>query len=100
MVGLRIESLSDRFGNHVKKDTLFNNLYDYWTRFHDSNKRYFWWYPQLLWKIEMSISRKSSKYLPKLNIIFKKYEEKDQIFDPRRFLGEFDWEKYFELLKG
>ena len=36
----------------------------------------------------------------KVNIIFKKYEEKDAFFDPRQFLEEFAVEKYFELLIG
>ena len=34
-VGLRFESLNDQFGKHIQKDTLFNNLYDYYARFHD-----------------------------------------------------------------
>ena len=99
-VGLRIESLNDLFGKKVKKDILFNNLYDFWTRFHDPNKKYFWWYPQLLWNIEMSIRRKWSPDLPKVNIILKKYKEEDEFVDPSRFLEVFEAEKYFELLKG
>ena len=33
-------------------------------------------------------------------IIFKKYKEKDALFDPRQFLEESDAEKYFQLLMG
>ena len=48
----------------------------------------------------MNIRKKWSPNLPKVNIIFKKYKEKDAFFDPRQFLEEFDAEKYFELLMG
>ena len=34
-VGLRIEVLNNQNGGFIKKDTFFNNLYDYWTRFND-----------------------------------------------------------------
>ena len=46
----------------------------------------------------MSIRKKwNPKVLPLVNIIFKKYKEKDDFFNPERF---FDREKYFELLKA
>ena len=38
--------------------------------------------------------------MQKVNIILKKYKEKDEFFDPRRVLEDFDAEIYFELLKG
>ena len=48
----------------------------------------------------MNIWRKWSSELPKVNIILKKYKEKrEEFFNPTRFLEEFDYEKYFELLK-
>ena len=47
----------------------------------------------------MNIRKKWSNNLPKVNIIFKRYEEQDEFFDPQLFLEEFDAEKYFELLK-
>ena len=41
---LRIEVLNNRNGSYIKKDTLFNNLHDFWTRFHDAKGgiRMFW----------------------------------------------------------
>ena len=95
---LWIEVLNNRNGNYIKKYTLFNNLHDFWTRFHDAKKLCFGWYPHVLWKLEMKIRKKWSPNLPKVNIIFKKYKEKDAFFDPRQFLEEFDAEKYVELL--
>ena len=89
---LRIEVLNNQNGGYIKKDKLFNNLYDYWTRFNDPNKRYFWWYPHLLWKLQMNVHRKWNKILMKVNIVLKKHNEKDEFFDPRRFLEEFDSE--------
>ena len=97
---MRVEILDNRNGRYIKKYTLFDNLYDYWTRFHDPNKRCFWWYPHALWRLEMNIRRKWSSDLPKVNTVFEKYKEKDEFFNSRRFLEEFDAEKYFELLKG
>ena len=96
---LRVESLADKVGKKVKNVTLFHNLYDYWTSFHDPNKKYFWWYGQKLWKLEVFIRKKRNrKVLPLVNIILKKYKEGDKFFDATRFLNEFDAEKYFELL--
>ena len=97
-LGLRIASLNDCFGKSVKTDTLFINLYDYWTNFHDENKKYHIWHSHLIWKLEMYIRKKWWKHLPNVNIVFNKYKEGD-LFDFRRFLDEFDTEKYFELLK-
>ena len=37
--------------------------------------------------------------LPLVNIIFKKYRNKDEHFNPKKFLEEVDQEKYFELLR-
>ena len=74
---LRIEILNNRIRSYIKKDTLFNNLHDLWTRFHDPNKRCFWWYPHVSWKLEMNMRKKWCPNLPKVNIVFKKYEEKD-----------------------
>ena len=47
----------------------------------------------------MCIRRKwNQKTLPLVNIIIKKYKEKDELFDPTQFLNEFNSENYFELL--
>ena len=39
------------------------------------------------------------KVLLLVNIIFKKYKEKDEFFNPEKYLEEVDQEKYFELLR-
>ena len=71
----------------------------YWKSYHDPNRKFFWWYDQKLWRLEMCIRRKWNwKTLPLVNIIIKKYKEKDELFDPTQFLNEFDSENYFELL--
>ena len=96
---LRVESLADKVGKKFKNDTLFHNLYDYWTSFHNPNKNFFWWYGETLWRLEMNIRKKwNRRVLPLVNIILKKYKERDKFFDPTQFLNEFDAEKSFELL--
>ena len=46
-----IETLEDISSRNIKEDTLFFNLYDYWSLYHDPNRRYFWWYPRSLTEI-------------------------------------------------
>ena len=88
---LRVVFMDDERGDRIKTDTLFENLYDFWTSYHDSNKSIFKQYGQNIWKLEMSIRKKwNPKVLPLVNIIFKKYKEKDDLFNPERFLEEFD----------
>ena len=62
-LGLRIASLNDCFGNSVKTDTLFINLYDYWTNFHNENKNFYFWHSQLMWKLEMYIRKREREFL-------------------------------------
>ena len=98
---LRVVFMDYERGDRINTDTLFENLYDFWTSYHDSNKSISKWYRQKIRKFEMSIRKKwNPKVLPLVNIIFKKYKEKDDFFNPERFLEEFDREKYFELLKA
>ena len=48
----------------------------------------------------MSMRRKwDPKVLLLVNIIFKKYKEKDEFFNPKKYLEEVDQEKYFELIR-
>ena len=50
--------------------------------------------------LEMSVKRKQDpKVLPLVNIIFKKYKEKDEFSNPKKYLEEVEQEKYFELLR-
>ena len=48
---LRFESINNISGRRIKTDTLFCNIYDYWTTFHDPRKRCSWWYPETLTKL-------------------------------------------------
>ena len=88
---LRVFFINDEKGREVKKDTLFGNLYDFWT---------FYWYGQKIWMLEMSIRRKQKpQALPLVNIILKNDKENDQFLNPQKYLEEVDQEKYFELLR-
>ena len=97
---LRIKRIGNKFGKHIRTDTLFTNLYDYWTEFRNPQNKFLFWHSHIMWKLEMDIKRKWSPELPKVNIVLKKYkEEREECLDPTRFLEEFNCEKYFELLK-
>ena len=86
---LRVLIMDDEKRKEIKKDTLFENLYDSWTAFYDPNKSIFYWYGQKIWLLEMSIKRKwNSQGLPLVNIIFKKYKEKVEFFNPEKYLEE------------
>ena len=45
---LRVIFMNDERGKNIKTDTLFENLYDYWTSYHNPNKSLLWWYDQKL----------------------------------------------------
>ena len=48
----------------------------------------------------MTIRKKwNAKALPLVNIIFKKYREKDEHFNLTKFLEEVNPENYFEILR-
>ena len=96
---LRVESIEDRVGRKAKRDTLVYNLYNYWTSHHNPNRRFFWWYDKKLWRLEKCVHRKwNRKALPLVNIIIKKYKERDEFFNPMEYWNALDSEKYFELL--
>ena len=98
---LRVLFVDDEKRKRIKKDNLFEKIYDFWTSFHDPNKSIFYWYGQKIWTLEMSIGRKwNSQVLPLVNIISKQYKEKDELFNPEKYLEETDQEKYLELLKA
>ena len=51
----------------------------------------------MLWTKNMETwNEYQKKVLLLVNIIFKKYKEKDNFFNPERFLEELDREKYFK----
>ena len=98
---LRVLFVDDEKRKRIKKDNLFEKIDDFWTSFHDPNKSIFYWYGQKIWTLEMSIRRKwNSQVLPLVNIISKQYKEKDELFNPEKYLEETDQEKYLELLKA
>ena len=100
--GLREEHLNDPLGKKIKFDTLFNNLYDYWTLYHDLHQQILRnivdFQFSLIAKLKINIRRRWRKNLPNINIVLERYKEADDFFNPMQFLEKFDNEKYFELL--
>ena len=60
---LRIRRIGNKFGKHILTDTLFINLYDYWTEFHNPQKRHLFWHSYIMWELELNIRRKWLKDL-------------------------------------
>ena len=65
-----------------------------------SYKTLFIWYHPKIAQLEKTIRRKwvTTKDLPLVNIVLKKFKEKDNYFNLMRYLGG-DEEKYFETLR-
>ena len=100
--GLCEERLNDPLGKKMKFDTLFNNLFDYWTLYHHPNQQILRnivdFQFSSISKLKINIRRKWRKNLPNLNIVLENYEEAADFFNPMQFLEKFHNEKYFELL--
>ena len=97
---IRTSFMNDEEGKLIKSDSVFENLYDFWSCFHMSYKTLFIWYHPKMAQLKMAIRRKweTTKDLPLVNIVLKKVKEKDSCFNPMRYLGR-DEEKYFEILQ-
>ena len=100
--GLCEERLNDPLDKKIKFDTLFNNLYDYWTLSHHPHQQILrnileFQFSSIA-KLKINIRRKWCKNLLNLNIVLEKYEEADDFFNSMQFLEKFHNEKYFELL--
>ena len=97
---LRISFINDEEGKLIKTDSLFENLYDFWTCFHGKYKSIFIWYYPKVTMLEKTIRKKwgKTKDLPLVNVILKKIKGKDEYFNPIKYLEE-DEEKYFEVLQ-
>ena len=70
--GLRLELLHNPLGKKIKFDTLFKNVYDYWTVYHHPHQQIFrgilYFKFSTVVRLEMNFRRKWSKDLPNLNI--------------------------------
>ena len=96
---VRTSFLNDKRGKLIKSDSLYINLYDYWTCFHASNSIVlFTWYHPKMALLEKNIRKKweTMKDFPFVTV-FKKIREKDKYFNPKQYLrGD---EKYYEILQ-
>ena len=54
---LRIKRIGNKFGEQIRTDILFTNLYNYWTEFRNPQKEFLFWHSHIMWKLEMNIRR-------------------------------------------
>ena len=92
--------INDKEEKLIKSDSLFENLYDFWSCFHMSYKTLYNWYHPKMAQLEKTIRRKwvTTKDLTLVNIFLKKFKEKGNYFNLMRYLRG-DEEKYFEILQ-
>ena len=95
---IRTIFMNDEEGKLIKSDSLFENLYDFWSCFHMSYKTLFIWYHPKMAQLEKAIRQKWVTTKDLVNIVLNKFKEKDNYFNPMRYLGG-DEEKYFEILQ-
>lgn len=75
------------YGKFVLKETLFQNLKDYWSNSYNPNRQYFWWLEILMPKLERKIRRKWTTDLPHVNILLEGIRDKDQNVNLLIFFG-------------
>ena len=98
----RVEFLCDKKGKLLKFDSLFLNIYDFWTILNEapiSMKCEEWYHPKVA-KLERVLRKKwkreNVKDLPIINVLLKNIKEEKLAFDPTRYLN--DKEQYFANL--
>ena len=82
---LRTECLNDEKAKSVRGESLFLNLYNYWTLLHAEFKHlYYPWYDPKAALLEKQIRKKlaDNKVLPLVNVFIKKFKDKDLRFCP------------------
>ena len=84
---IRTIFMNDEEGKLIKSDSLFENLYNFCSCFHMSYKTLFIWYHSEMTQFEKAIRRKwvTTKDLPLVNIVLKKFKEKDNYFNLMRY---------------
>ena len=83
--GLRCGRLRDTKGEHMKNETLHLHIYDCWTNFHHSHKKFLWYYEILLSKLERHIGTKWKKILSYINAFLKDWGTKTNLLIFRIF---------------
>ena len=96
---LRVDCLDEESGKNIKTNSLFFNLYDFWTLLHAMHKSLFEWYHPKVSKLEKTSRKKLKDFkdLPVTNVLLKKFKEKDLGLSLVNYLE--DEEKYFKLVK-
>ena len=64
----RLFADNDLYGENVFSQTLFEYLKRFWKKYHNDNKRFFWWIKSLLERLETSIRIKRLADLPKIEL--------------------------------
>ena len=94
---LRVACLNDKKGKNIKGESLFLNLYDYWTLAHAEYK-FEWYHPKIaILEIQLRKKLKDFKDFPFANAFLEKFKEKDNEFCPVNYLN--NEENYSEKMK-
>ena len=99
----RQDFLTDKKGKLIKTDKVFLNIYDYWGLIHAPRSIIVerWYHPKVALLKKRHLRKKWKKesfckLLPIINIMFKKIEEEELVFNPIPYIE--DEEQYFSNL--
>ena len=83
---IRTTFMNDEEAKLIRSDSPFENLCDFWKFFHMSYKTLFIWHHPKMAQLEKAIRGKwvATKDVPLVNIVLKKFKEKDNYFNPMR----------------
>ena len=94
---LRVECLHDKRGKNIKGESLFLNLYDYWTLLH-AELKFHWYHPKIaILEKQIRKNLRDSKELLLANVFVKKFKDKEPLFSPVNYLD--DDEKYLQTME-
>lgn len=95
--GLMLCGNDSSYGRNMKKKTLFENIKRFWRNYHLENRRYFFWFGELMPRLERNIRRKWLKSLSDVELFLKFVKDKYDRFNPFSFNN--NSKDYFETLQ-
>lgn len=94
---LRVSGNDDLYGKNMKNQTFFKNIERFWKNCHHGNRRYFFWFGELMPRVERNIRKRWLKRLPGVELSLKFVKDSCDHFNPFSFND--NPEDYFQTLQ-